>query len=187
MSASEPRAFIVHYPRTGCVVGSLIFGAAAYGLLIYYTHHPREFDPRYGVASALGWWFIFVCVAGSLLVCVKTVIFPSLLFAADFSGVRLGRGIFKNRVTNIDWRHVIDIRASSMPFSMGPAGPMISRYVPALEIVFDPSVVLPSTGLDLAYSSGDKFLLAQSVIGCSPDELIGGMRDLKGAADQGGH
>ena len=115
--------------------------------------------------------------AVSFLICFKTALFPSLLFAADRDGVRIGRGIFRNVIVEFGWEKVVEIKAAAITHLM-PNG--LATFMPAVEISFDPSVILPASGDEMAHASGkSNYVVAQRLIRLPLDEVISNLRQLK--------
>jgi hypothetical protein len=168
---------IVRYPRAGPVIGAALFGGACYGFLDFQFLHHIAFDIPPAAKPSLLFWFGLLAATWCFLVCAKTAVFPSLLFSADQNGVKIGRGIFRNVVLDFSWVQVVDIRSATIAHMMS-AG--LSTTVPAIEIVFDTSVVLPTFGDEMACASGrSSYVIAHSLIRLPIDATVARLRKLK--------
>jgi hypothetical protein len=98
--------FEVHYPRSASVIAIVLFVVALTLWIDYGFLHTIRFTVPVEQRGGPIFWLVFLGIILSLAMTVKTVISPSLIFAADREGVELGRGVFMNRVQRIPWSKV---------------------------------------------------------------------------------
>ena len=102
----SPERFEVHYPRSASIIAIVLFIVALTLWIDYGFLHTIRFTVPVEQRGGPVFWLIFLGIILSLAMTVKTVISPSLIFAADREGVELGRGVFVNRVQRIPWSKV---------------------------------------------------------------------------------
>ena len=101
----------IRFSRVASAIGSIPFAAITYVLA------DALFIGRLNIGNLERGFLeciLFALFGFGLLWCVKTAVFPSLMFAWDTSGVRIGRGVFVNRIITVAWAHVLDIKETKM-------------------------------------------------------------------------
>ena len=168
---------IIRYPRAGPVIGAVLFGGACYGFLDFQFLHHIAFDIASAAKPSLLFWLGLSAATWCFVVCAKTAVFPSLLFSADQDGIKIGRGIFHNIVLDFSWCQVVDVRPATISHMM--SGGLFAK-VPAIEIAFDPSIVLPTFGDEMACASGrSSYVVAQHLFLLPIDAIVARLRKLK--------
>lgn len=129
--------------------------------------------------APLGFLFIYAMLAGmffSFLVCAKTAVWPSLIFAADADGVILGKGVFWNTTRRLPWSAV----ESLSPGKVRIRNRNHSYTQPALRIEFHQDHGMGNTGLKFGHPvKSTAFVVAESVMGRSVDNAIDTLEQLR--------
>ena len=61
-------------------------------------------------------WAVVALAGFSTLWCLKNTVFPSVIFVANSSGIKIGRGIFINRLRHIPWERLTKIDEGIIKF-----------------------------------------------------------------------
>jgi len=105
--------FEVYYSRSASAVAMVLFVGALTLWIDYGFLHTIKFTIPVEQRGGIGFWLMLPAILLCLAMTTKTIVAPSLIFAADREGVELGRGVFFNRVQRIPWskvRHIgVDI------------------------------------------------------------------------------
>lgn len=138
----------IRFARIPNAIGAIVFGAPT--CIVAEALFIGKWDV--GGLSTGDWvaWVLFVAFAIGTLVCLKTALFPSLMFAWDTSGVKIGRGVFVNRIITVAWAHVLDIKETKMQITVKRNNRSVEKWVPALSVVVDESIDLGTRGFNYA-------------------------------------
>lgn len=178
---NEP-CFEVRFPRSGSAVGSIIGLFALWMCMDYGFLHQLAYTIRPQDRNGLGFWGVLACILFSLAITLKTVVRPSLMFAARREGVEIGSGIFWNRIQRIPWTLVREIGEGAISERRSRGR---SRWLPALVIVVDSAVTLNARGFDLARRTGDHTFAVASTLFREPlKEVIARSQAMKMTASE---
>lgn len=113
----------------------------------------------------------------------KVVFFPSFIFSADKTGLKIGRVVFFNGIHHISWEKLLEVETGEIGLprwgrAYRPGNPI---QFPAMKLVFDTSVSLGDFwGHHFARPYKDRqFLIAEKLLGCSLPEAIASMRRMQ--------
>ncbi len=122
--------------------------------------------------NTLYFWPIFLMILFSLAITLKTVIRPSIILSVDHTGVKVGKGIFKNTLLHVPWAKVKDIIKGEMKVIVkGAHNRTYSELVPALRFIFDSSVNLGNHGFAHARPLRPMYDLEIPAEKASPEDL----------------
>ena len=127
-------------------------------------------------------WAIFGLAAFVTLVCLKTVVCPSIILAADKTGVSIGRGIIINHLQRVPWSKLNSVEEGVIVVThkSSQSGHVRRHEYPALKLVFDESVDLGRSGYKMAHPEDRTTFLVSSTILSQPlEELIAKMSELQ--------
>jgi hypothetical protein len=167
----------LRFKRVPAAIGAFIFGIAAGFFLdaVAYGHVNIDLKP-------IWIWLAFYASAFSALVCLKNAVFPNLIFEADISGIKIGRGLIINKIHHIPWRNLNKIEESTIRITGNSAnsGHMRPREVPALKLLFDDSVDLGRLGYKMARPKERKsYLIAKTILDKPLPETIDILKKMK--------
>ena len=139
----------IRFARIPNAIGAIVFGAPT--CIVADALFIGKWD--LGGFSRGDWvaWVLFVAFAIGTLWCLKTALFPSLMFSWDTSGVKIGRGVFVNRVISVPWAHVLDVTESKMTVTVNRHDrTSTEKQVPAVRVTVDDSIDLGHSGFNYA-------------------------------------
>ena len=144
--------------RVPAAIAAVLFGAGA-GLFLHaavFGHIDIDLKPTW-------MWAAFAGCGFTALMCLKSAMFPSLIFEADCNGIKIGRGLLINRLRHIHWDREIKIEEGtikSMRKKVG-SGHLHTVEVPAVKLVFDEYIDLGNLGYRLEFRWLIRLSLAQ--------------------------
>ncbi|MBE9503541.1 MAG: hypothetical protein IME96_05140 [Proteobacteria bacterium] len=127
-------------------------------------------------------WVIFLIIVSSFLITIKAMISPSLIFAADTLGIKIGKGVFINRIQSIPWSSVNIITEGEIRVRSTSRGEKVST-LPAIKIIFNETIDLGDIGTEFARpESKHNFIIASTLFDSPIDTAIAELSYLKKAA-----
>lgn len=166
----------LHVERVPAAIAAVIFGAGA-GMFLdvaAYGHIDIDMKP-------IWMWVSFAGAAISAFICLKKAVFPSLIFQANSSGIKIGRGLIFNRLYHIHWRNLTKIEEGTIKVSVKKSsGRRRMKKMPAVKLVFDESVKLGHLGYRKARPSKRRnFLIARDALRQPLPETIATLKKMK--------
>ena len=151
----------LRFKRVPAALSAVIFGAAAVFFLdaAAFGHIDIDMEPTWI-------WLAFAGSGFAALMCLKNAVVPNLIFEADISGIKIGRGLIINRLHCIPWRNLTKIEEGTIKITGEKAsGRLYTREVPAVKLVFDESIDLGRLGYKMARPKNRRtFLIAKSIL-----------------------
>ncbi len=162
--------------RVPAAIAGVIFAAAA-GMFLdaaAYGHIDIDMKPVWI-------WAAFAGAGFSAFICLKNAVFPSLIFEADSSGIKIGRGLIINRLRHIRWKKLTKIEEGTINVSVKTSSNRRRlKKLPAVKLVFDESVDLGHLGYRKARPSKRRnFLIARDIIRQPLPETIATLKEMK--------
>ncbi len=122
----------IRFSRLGNAIGGLIFGG------ICYLSLDAAFLGNIRIDMKPIWLWIAFGISGfTALYTLKNAISPNLIFAADSRGLRIGRGVFVNKVRQIRWNKLKGIEEGTMKILIQGRDRIRHEELPAVKFVFD--------------------------------------------------
>ena len=167
----------LRFSRVFSGVFLIIFAGMAYVLLDVLFIGRLAVEPP-GADDMWLVWVFFILFSLVVLNCLKQLVLPNLIFAADYSGVRIGSGVVFSRVREVPWRSVLAISEGRVRYSKQKG--VGSTYRPAVKLKFDNSVDLGRSGYSTAYpSSRTEYVIAEKHFSTSLAETIEILAEMK--------
>ena len=99
----------LRFKRVPAALAAVIFGAVVGFFLdaVAYGHIDIDMKPTWI-------WLAFAASGFAALMCLKNAVVPNLIFEADISGIKIGRGLIINRLHYVPWRNLIKIEEGTI-------------------------------------------------------------------------
>ena len=166
----------VHFERVPAAVGAVLFGVGAYVFLdaAVLGNIPIDMDQKW-------LWAIFALCAITLSACLKNSVFPCLIFSADSPGIKIGRGIFINKIHFVAWDKLVRIEEGTIEITIhNQDRPNLHKEIPAMKLVFDESIDLGNVGYDRACpEEKSNYLIAAKLFRRPLPDTIADMMEMK--------
>lgn len=177
----SPERFEVHYPRSASAIAIVLFIVALTLWIDYGFLHTIRFTVPVEQRGGPVFWLVFLGIVLSLAMTVKTVISPSLIFAADREGVELGRGVFVNRVQRIPWGKVRHLHVDTFGVRTE------RRNDVGVHLTFADDVQLSSVGFPISRRDSEHvWEIRNSVFTEPPEAVIARLQALRGVSGSAG-
>jgi hypothetical protein len=166
----------IRFSRLGNAISGLVFGCIAYVFL------DAAFLGNISLDLKSTWLRVFFFISGmAAFMTLKNAVFPNLIFAADSSGLKIGRGFLFNKVRQIRWSELIRIEEATIRILVQRTHkPNLTHELPAVKLVFHSSMDLGRLGYKMARpDQKSSYLIAAKLFCRSLPDAIAMLREMK--------